>query len=490
MLILFPHQLFKEHVAFSNAKKILLVEEYLFFRQYNFHKQKLVFHRASMKAWQAMFIKRGYDVEYVEATSDKNCDIREVIASLSKNNIKEIEIIDPTDNWLLKRINQQVKKSNLKLTIHRTALFLTDIEDAREFYKNKKTFFQTDFYIWQRKRLKIMLEQDGSPMGGKWSFDSENRKKLPKKIKIPRVNFPKANKFVIEAKDYVNKNFSKNYGEIDTFIYPVNHADADAWFDEFLSNRFNLFGDYEDAMSVKEDILFHSVISPLINVGLLSPSDVVGRAVAYALKNKIPINSLEGFIRQIIGWREFIRVLYELVGTRQRTTNFWKFNRKIPNSFWTAETKIDPIDIVISKNLKTAFNHHIERLMVLGNFFLLCEFDPDQVYRWFMEMYIDSYDWVMVPNVYGMTQFADGGLMATKPYISGSNYLMKMGDWPKGEWQEIWNGLFWHFMHTKRDFFLKNPRLGMLIKTFDKMNIQTREQHLKIARNYLDSLSK
>jgi deoxyribodipyrimidine photolyase-related protein len=209
-----------------------------------------------------------------------------------------------------------------------------------------------------------------------------------------------------------------------------------------------------------------------------------------AAKKNIPLNSLEGFIRQIVGWREFIRIVYEREGSKQRTKNYWGLERKIPTIFWTGETGITPVDNVIKKALKTGYSHHIERLMVMGNFMLLCEFNPDEVYRWFMEMYVDAYDWVMVPNVYGMTQFADGGLMTTKPYISGSNYLLKMSDYAKGPWTEVWDGLFWRFMHVHRDFFLKNPRLGMLVKTFDKMPEEKRNNHIAIAETYLENLDK
>ena len=162
--------------------------------------------------------------------------------------------------------------------------------------------------------------------------------------------------------------------------------------------------------------------------------------------------------------------------------------KKIPPSFYDGTTGITPLDDTIKKVLKTGYCHHIERLMVLGNFMMLCEFDPDEVYRWFMELFIDAYDWVMVPNIYGMSQFSDGGLFATKPYISGSNYLMKMSDYKKGEWQAIWDGLFWRFMDVHREFFLKNPRLGMLVRTFDKMNPEKKEQHLKNAEAFLSSL--
>ena len=226
----------------------------------------------------------------------------------------------------------------------------------------------------------------------------------------------------------------------------------------------------------------------MLNTGLLTPQFIVDEALQYASNHEIPINSLEGFIRQIIGWREFIRAVYELKGKEERTKNYWGFTRKIPASFWNGTTGIEPVDNTIKKVLATGYCHHIERLMVLGNFMLLCEFDPDDVYRWFMELFIDAYDWVMVPNVYGMSQFADGGLMATKPYISGSNYLMKMSDYKKGEWQNVWDGLFWRFMHTHRTFFLKNPRLGMLVRSFDKMPDIKQKAHLNNAAQFLNSL--
>ena len=197
---------------------------------------------------------------------------------------------------------------------------------------------------------------------------------------------------------------------------------------------------------------------------------------------------MEGFIRQIIGWREFIRGIYVTKGSQERTTNFWNFNKKIPDSFYTGTTGIVPIDQTIKKVNETGYCHHIERLMVLGNFMVLCEFDPDEVYRWFMEMFIDSYDWVMVPNVYGMSQYSDGGLMSTKPYISGSNYLFKMSDYKKGGWEIIWDGLFWRFMDNHRDFFIKNPRMRMLVSTFDKMEGEKKNKLLSAAEIFLDKL--
>jgi deoxyribodipyrimidine photolyase-related protein len=208
----------------------------------------------------------------------------------------------------------------------------------------------------------------------------------------------------------------------------------------------------------------------MLNIGLITPKQIIEKTIQYSETNNIPLNSLEGFIRQIIGWREFIRGVYEYKGAQERNINFWNYKKKIPASFYDGTTGIEPIDTTIKKILDTGYCHHIERLMILGNFMLLCEFHPNEVYKWFMELFIDAYDWVMVPNVYGMSQFADGGLMASKPYISGSSYVLKMSNYKKGNWCTVWDALFWNFMNKHRSRMKSNPRLAMLISTYDKMS--------------------
>jgi deoxyribodipyrimidine photolyase-related protein len=410
---------------------------------------------------------------------------------LANNGITQIHVADVSDDWLRRRLQHSCHKVGINISSYDNPNFITPMALANEFQNGRKQYFQTDFYTWQRKRLNILLEPNGGPVGGKWTFDSDNRLKFPKQEKAPSLHWPAPNSFMTEATAYVEKHFGDNYGEFDDDIqYPCTFEEAATWLQQFLDMRFAKFGAYEDAMVKQESFLYHSVLTPMLNIGLLQPDQVLHAALEYAASHSIPLNSLEGFVRQILGWREFIRLLYEREGRKQRTRNYWGFTRKIPASYWNGTTGIEPVDAVVKKALRTGYNHHIERLMVLGNFFLLCEFDPDEVYRWFMEMYVDAYDWVMVPNVYGMTQFADGGLMTTKPYISGSNYLLKMGDWSKGPWQEIWDSLFWRFMHVHRDFFASNPRLGMLLKTFDKMNEAKREQLLQTADQFLASLDK
>ncbi|RCW91274.1 cryptochrome/photolyase family protein [Winogradskyella arenosi] len=485
-ILIFPHQLFKTSEILELDHPVYLIEAFLFFKQYKFHKQKIAFHRASMKAYAAFLKEKGKSVTYIEATSER-CDVRALLPQLIEEGIKEFHIIDPTDNWLEQRLRKAAEKASI--TWYNNPLFINSKADLEHFFKpSKKSFFQTTFYKQQRKKHDLLMVGK-EPEGGKWSYDSENRKKYPKDKTPPSIKFPDSTAFHKEAKTYVNTHFKEHYGQLTDFsLYPIDFTTCEAWLDQFLEQRFHEFGVYEDAIVKEAHFLNHSLLSPLINVGLLKPQDVIDKAIDYAKTNHIPLNSTEGFVRQIVGWREFIRGIYELKGNEERTKNFWNFNRKIPDSFYKGTTGIPPIDDLIKKILKTGYAHHIERLMLLGNFMLLCEFDPDEVYQWFMELFVDAYDWVMVPNVYGMALFADGGLMATKPYISSSNYISKMSNYPKADWQPIWDGLFWRFIDKQRAFFLNNPRLGMLISTFDKMSPEKKEQHLDTAECFIDAL--
>lgn len=482
--ILFPHQLFEQQPLLSKVKHLFLLEEFLFFKQYAFHQQKLVFHRASMKRY-AEYLKDKCEVEYLEAT-DERSDVRKLIASLQIIGIKEIHFIDPTDDWLKKRVVESGDACGISCIMHASPLFMNKTEENECFFADKKRMFQTDYYIHQRKKRKILVDDTNNPIGGKWSFDTDNRKKYPAKKTPPSIPLLLDNKYEKEARSYIEKHFSHHYGDSKgKWHYPISYDETRAWLQQFLKERFAEFGDYEDAIVGKEYLLHHSMLAPMLNTGLISPEEVIETTLVFANQNNIPLNTLEGFIRQVIGWREFIRAVYERKGKEERICNYWQFKRKIPESFWNGTTGIQPFDLTVQKVLQTGYCHHIERLMVLGNLMLLCEFDPDEVYRWFMTLFIDAYDWVMVPNVYGMSQFADGGLMATKPYISGSNYLMKMSDYEKGDWQLIWDALFWRFMHVHRSFFLQNPRLGMLVHSFDKMETDKKNRLMETAEKYL-----
>jgi deoxyribodipyrimidine photolyase-related protein len=487
--IVFPHQLFPHHPALSQGQVVYLVEEWLFFHQYRFHQQKLLLHRATMRMYADYLIQQGYELRYIPATSAE-CDLRKLLPTIALAGIRALHYADVVDDWLRQRLIKGSQQQGIQLQEYRSPNFLEDPAEISEFFDRRKSYKQTDFYIDRRKHRQILLDESGKALGGQWTYDMDNRQKFPKGRSAPAIHLPGLNEYVQEAQVYVSQHFGDNYGSIEqpfpAGFYPTTYAEADAWLTDFLTVRFADFGVYEDALVLEETILHHSVLSPLLNIGLLSPQQIIDQALE--LVDRVPLNSLEGFVRQIMGWREFIRITYERRGRSQRTRNYWGFTRQIPESFWNGTTGILPLDTAIKKTLKSGYCHHIERLMVIGNFMVLCEFDPDEVYRWFMEMFVDAYDWVMVPNIYAMSQFADGGGMCTKPYISGSNYLMKMSDYKKGDWQPIWDGLFWRFMNVHRDFFLSNPRLGMLVRTFDKMSIEKQQQHILTAEKFLASL--
>ena len=485
--IIFPNQIFENSKLLDESSKIFLIEEYLFFNQFNFHKQKILFHRMTMKSYEKFLKKKKLDVVYIDSTENIS-DIREFIRNLDKK-IQSIKIYDPVDNWLSRRINDSCEEKNIKIENYNNPLFINNNEDLETFFRSdKKKFFQTSFYKKQRVKLDIMMIGD-KPEGGKWTYDDQNREKYPKNKIPPEIDYPKKDDNYNEALNYLNNNYKNNYGLIDDEnIYPYNFQLAKKWLDDFLITRFYEFGPYEDAVVKEKSILNHSVLSPLLNTGLINPKELIKRTINYHYENKIPINSTEGFIRQIIGWREFIRGVYVCKGTEERNKNFWNFSRKIPSSFYSATTGIDPVDDTINKINKSGYANHIERLMIIGNFMLLCEFDPNEVYRWFMELFIDSYDWVMVPNVYGMSQFGDGGLMSTKPYISGSSYILKMSNYKRGDWCMIWDSLFWNFIDKQREFFLTNPRMRMLVSSFDRMDIEKKEKLINTANKFISNL--
>ncbi|MBS0636756.1 MAG: cryptochrome/photolyase family protein [Verrucomicrobia bacterium] len=477
--ILLPHQLYKNSPLLQKDRLVIFVEDPLFFRDKHypalFHKQKLLLHRASMKAFEAELQSQGYTTLYKDAGSFSYSTL------FSDLKLKKLYAMNPVDYIATLRIEKACKKSAVQLEWHKSCGFLTDI--PRGFHQQAHFNF-TPFYVAVRKELDILLDSDNKPVGGKWTYDIENRKKAPKTLAIPSLPRPSSSCYLQEAKEYVQKRFGHNIGKLEPFIYPVTHTEAKKWLTAFIKERLYLFGTYQDAIMQNELSMMHALISPLLNIGLLTPEEVVEETLQYAKKHEIPLNSLEGFIRQVIGWREFVKTVYEVSHVKQRTRNFWNHTRKIPASFYSGTTGIPPIDITIKKCLNFAYCHHIERLMVLGNFMLLCEFDPDEIYRWFMEMFIDSYDWVMVPNVYGMSQYADGGLMTTKPYISGSNYILKMSDYSPGPWCEIWDGLFWRFIAKHKQFFVKQPRLSMIVGQLDKVD----PKKLEAANSFLASL--
>lgn len=478
--LIYPHQLFSPHPAVKGAQQVFFIEDPLLFKQYGFHRQKLMLHRASMKR----FVAENHPAAcYVDAAELK--ETGDIVHHAIKRKCHAVQVVDPCDDWLLSKLRTACQTSNVTLRVIPDPHFLTSDAEMAAFTANRQKFFFTDFYIRQRQRLGILVNSDGKPRDGKWSFDTENRKKLPATVHPPEPHWPAEDQFVQEARSYVRRHFPNAPGSDETFYYPTSNSEARVWLHQFLEERFSLFGTYEDAISSRNRVLFHSVLTPALNIGLLSPKEIVESALEY--ENRIPMNSLEGFIRQIIGWREFVRMVYLHRGRKQRTRNFLGNQQSLPATFYTASTGILPVDHVIRSVLESGYCHHIERLMILGNFMLLCDIHPDEVYRWFMELFVDAYDWVMVPNVYGMSQFADGGSMTTKPYISGSAYVKKMSDFPKGEWCSIWDALYWRFIDKHTELIASNPRTSVMVRMKEKLGKKMNE-HLRNAETFLTNL--
>ena len=491
--LIYPHQLFKDHPAISHKRPVWLIEDPLFFGNdphwpRRMHTQKLMLHRASMKAYAAELEALGVLVHYLENPVGNTCDSIALLENHLPHSVKSIHLADPADDLILKRVTRFSNKRAATLVLYESPNFISPPEFLTTHLSSKKKPFMAKFYENQRKRMDVLLDADGGPRGGKWSFDTENRVKLPKGHVPPpeprAINQP----FTQEAANYIQRKFPHNPGTHNHFRWPVTRPDAESWLEQFLDQRLAAFGLYEDAISTEHPYIYHAAITPMLNIGLLDPQNVIDRVISKASQADIPLNSLEGFIRQIIGWREFMHGLYRHRSREIRKGNFWSFERPLPQSFYGGTTGIPPIDRVIQQLLRDGYCHHIERLMVLGNFMVLCRIKPDDVYRWFMELFIDSYDWVMVPNVYGMSQFADGGTFTTKPYISGSNYILKMSNEPKGPWCPIWDGLFWSFIGDYTPFFLKNPRLSMMARNWQKQSPAKQDAHRQAADDFLTTL--
>jgi len=479
--VIYPHQLFINSPAITNDRTVYLVEEPLLLTHNPIHRQRLLLHKLSLDAYQTKLESIGHTV--IRLSIADHPQSTDVFTRLKKDGVTKMHIVDTVDNYL----EHAIAESLMERIWYESPMFILEKADAQARFVSSKRLMAS-FYKKVRIDKNILVEPDNTPTGGQWSFDKDNRKKIPKGTPLPEDIVFLDTAQTRAAVAWVETVAAEKYGVAKSWL-PYTHADAEKFLMEFLRARFDHFGDYEDALTTQGTRLWHSTLSPLLNIGLLTPQQVIDQALAYAQAHSVPLNSLEGFVRQIIGWREFIRASYETDGSTMRRQNFFNHSRQIPGAYWTGDTNIFPVDTAINAALEYGYNHHIDRLMVMGNMFLLTQTHPDAVYRWFMGMYVDAYDWVMVPNVYGMSQFADGGSFATKPYISGANYLKKMSDYPSGDWEDTWTALYWNFIHTHQEFFKRNHRLSMMPRLLEKMAVEKKHAHLERAKSYLAATS-
>ena len=489
--LIMPNNIFEKKYASKilllNTKiDIILCEDPVFFGdrdiKMNFNKKKLVLHRGSMKFYfDYLKENTNHNIKYLEYNFLK----KDKYNFLS--NYKKIYHYDFVDHLLHTKVYKIINKFNLETNELFNPLFLLSKDDIKKYKETKKgkNYFHRDFYFWQVEHLKI-------PFITK-SYDSDNRKSIPKDIEIPNEFYFKTNDtntdYVKEAKEYVEKNFKKNYGNLDNFIFPVTFKTSKKWVSYFHKHKFHYFGTYQDAIVEDKPFLFHSLYSSLMNIGLLTAKYIVDKSVDYYKNHKkeVEINNFEGFIRQIIGWREYQRMLYFCEYENLKNSNYFGLKKKLSKSWYNGSTGIKPVDDTIIMAFNDGYLHHIQRLMVIMNTQILCRINPHDIYKWFMEFACDSYDWVMIGNIYGMGYFSR--ITTRKPYISTSNYIRQMSNYKNdGIWNEIWDSLFYNFLVDMEN---KNKLTGGAaiylrnLATFNKKSKRDKDTILKKAKYLL-----
>jgi deoxyribodipyrimidine photolyase-related protein len=464
-----------------------MAEDYATCRSTRHHKHTLVLTLAGMRAHADLLRAEGFSVDYVPMGDEANRQsfTEKLRALLSRTGFSELIHFEVEDRLMERRLRAFARRYSIQRTVVPSPMFMVGRDEFSSWLGDNKRPRMADFYRWQRREQGILVDQAGRPQGGKWSFDAANRKPLPAVVPVPDLPSVRPARHVKAVSRLVDGLFADHPGQVQDFWLPTTRAQALDWLKDFLEQRFSRFGDYEDALTTRSDAVFHSALSPLLNAGLLTPREVTTRALSFASDERIALNSVEGFVRQVAGWREFVRGIYHNFGGRQACGNFWGHERGLTADWYQGTTGLAPLDHVIGKAQRLGWAHHIERLMIAGNLMVLAEIEPRQAYRWFMEMFADSAHWVMTPNVYGMALFADGGMITTKPYICGSNYIMRMGDYPRGPWTEVMDGLFWRFVARHRTFFARQPRLQMLVANLDRMPADRRRRLQRQAEEFL-----
>ncbi len=457
-------------------------------RDVRHHKQKLVLFLAAMRNYADALRDAGYEVHYHRL---EDGDPRSYEAKLSSAvgiaGVRRIRHFEIEDKPMEQRVARWAEDQDLRVDVRPTPMFLCSRERFARYIDRSKQPRMADFYRGERRRLRLLIDPDGSPRGGRWSFDAENRKKLPRDVNPPAVPQVGPQPHVDEVIRLIEQRFPDHPGSVEAFDWPVTRAAALHRLDDFIEHRLAEFGPYEDAISRRSRVVFHSLMSPILNLGLVTPAELLQRVTDAAGSERVTLASIEGFVRQVIGWREFVRGIYRERSDVQERTNFWGHERHLADSWYTGDTGIPPLDDAIRNAWRHGWDHHIVRLMVVGNLMTLAGIAPAEAHRWFMEMYVDSADWVMGPNVYGMALFSDGGIFATKPYICGSNYLRKMSDYPRGDWCDVVDGLYWRFVAEHREFFAGNPRLAMMPRTLDKLDPSRKKRLFRAAEGFIDA---
>ena len=465
------------------------------------HIQKVVGVFAAMRHFAESLRSEGHQLVYIKLDDKNNSQKLDanVSNSILDTGSSRFEYQLPDEFRLDQQLERLCKALDIETGVVDSEHFLTSRDYFQEFFRGKKTYLMESFYRQIRRETGFLMDGD-TPIGGKWNYDQENRKKLPSALTPPApLEFTHEVGSILTM---IEKAGVKSIGHIDPnrFIWPVSRTQSLGLLEHFVTQCLPAFGTYQDAMTPEHWSLYHSRLSFSLNVKMLSPTEVVARAIEQWKENPDEINlpQIEGFVRQIIGWREYMRGIYWAKMPAYSDQNYLGHKNRLPAFFWTGKTNMACVSHAINQSLDYAYAHHIQRLMITGNFALLAGVDPDELDQWYLGIYIDAIEWVEITNTRGMSQFADGGIVGTKPYVSSANYIQKMSHYCKtchydhkkrvGEESCPFNSLYWHFFNRHSEKLKNNPRIGMAYRNLDRMKSQDKQALLERADQVLSEI--
>lgn len=464
------------------------------------HKQKIILVLSAMRHFAAELRAQGITVDYVKLEDKGNTGSfsTELKRALARHTIDRIVLTEPGEWRVLQMVNRWQQEFGIPVEILEDTRFLCSNEEFNNWTQDRKSLRMEFFYRYMRQKTGWLMT-GSAPIGGQWNFDSQNRKSLPAKFAAPTHHSFTPDAITHEVIDLTLRRFSSHFGDAEPFAWAVTRADALTALHEFTTERLPWFGEYQDAMKTEDDLLFHSTLSAYLNIGLLEAKEVCEAALEAYNLGSIPLAAVEGFVRQILGWREFIRGMYWLKMPAYANLNFFSAIRNLPDFYWTGMTEMKCLQESIRATWQHAYAHHIQRLMITGNFALLAGIDPIQVDHWYLSVYIDAFEWAELPNTHGMALHADGGIIGSKPYAASGAYINRMSDYCAGCQYEPgvklgpsacpFNYLYWYFLITHKNQLKSNPRMAMPYHTLESMNQEQVEQILHNAEDFLAGIS-
>lgn len=445
------------------------------------HKKKIAFIFSAMRHFANELKGEGYNIYYTCLNDKENTGSfkGEIKRALNNIDVNKVIVTEAGEYRLFEDMNRWSGDLNIEVEIREDDRFLCSHAEFKSWAQDRKELRMEYFYREMRKKYNILMTDEGKPEGGDWNYDSENRKPPKSGLKVPETYNAQIDDITKNVIDLVSKKFSNHFGDIEPFYFAVSREQALFALNKFINERLNKFGDYQDAMIQGEPWMFHSHLSFYINCGLLTPLECVEKAQEAYYKGSTPLNAVEGFIRQILGWREYIRGIYWMKMPAYKNENFLEAKRDLPDFYWGANTHMNCLKQCVKETKENAYAHHIQRLMVLGNFALIAGLSPDEVNEWFLIVYADAYEWVELPNVTGMILFADGGALGSKPYASSGAYINKMSNYCDGCKYKVtkkngpeacpFNYLYWDFLIRNEDKLKNNHRMRMMFSTLNRM---------------------